>query len=99
MKIRQIIEDSFRFFLTNQFLFDCHKSQQLYHALSESDRAQFGFDLSVLDWRQYHFNFVYGIITHLLKREVILEGYDPRNYVLEYRKYPFRDLRWSIKRY
>jgi hypothetical protein len=95
-----MIQNAFEHFTTREFLFECTKAQNTIPKMTPEDQKEFDFDLITLRWDQFMYNFCYGIITHLLKREEIFEGFEPRNFLLEYRKnIPYRDLSWAKERY
>jgi fatty acyl-CoA reductase len=59
--------DVISYFCTREWKFTNKNVQRLWEKLNEDDRKLFDFDISVLDWDEYFYNYVRGVRMYLLK--------------------------------
>jgi hypothetical protein len=69
----EVIAKEFRYFTTNEWIFDNKQAIHLYHkVLSEQDKRTFNIDVTRINWKMYMMNFAYGIKRFILKEEAEL---------------------------
>ncbi len=90
-----MITEAFYFFVSNEWIFDCFKSQKIFHAMNKKDQATYNFNLSTLSWREFVNQFSYGILVNIMKQESYKEM-NTDNLIIDYRLQPFRDVWWSM---
>ncbi|CAD8153134.1 unnamed protein product [Paramecium octaurelia] len=91
------INDTFKPFVINEWIFDSSNSNVLIKFLSESDKQHFNIDIEKLNWRQYLERFNWGIQKYILKdqtRELNEQSTD----VLSQRNQQsyFSDIEWCL---
>ena len=89
------LTDSFKFFVTQEWIFDCNRTIDLQNEMSPADWEIFNFDLRKLEWETFLYNYLYGIQKFIIGDDPVPD-FKPENYLLEKRKQYFNDITWTM---
>lgn len=71
-----MINETFKHFNNNEWIYDAAKTISLMNTLSKEDQHTFLLDVTIINWRNYLINFNYGLQKYILKENVDPPG-DP----------------------
>ena len=78
------LTESFKFFVTQEWIFDSNKTIDLQNEMSAADREIFNFDLRKLEWETFLYNYLYGVQKFIIGDDPDPK-FKPENYLLEKR--------------
>ena len=106
-ELRQGVQDcetaneQFKFFLSNEWVFDNANSLKMDQFLAQSsgaDQAQFHINVKAIDWRNVAMNHAYGVKRYVLKEEAALPSAGFNDTLVPIKKFRAIDFLSSNKR-
>lgn len=101
-----LITDTFQHFTSNTWLFDTTNYYKLYDSMTEEDQKLFYLDFRVIQWREWTFNYTYGLAKFVLKDDAPIPPSELFNSNLMLRDevwtrgflhYLFKDIVWAYE--